>query len=47
MVVFGFVEDNTAAHTIPVLDLLGSRDEIGVAARKEIEEQVVTVSLGH
>ena len=41
------MKDDTADHTIPVLDLLGSRDKVGVAARKEIEEQVVTVSLGH
>ena len=37
LVVFGFVKNDTAAYTIPVLDLLGSRDEVGVAARKEIE----------
>ena len=44
MVAFGFVKEDTAVHTIPVLDLLGSRIEIGVAARKESEELVVTVS---
>ena len=44
LVAFGFVKDDTAAYTIPVLDLLGSRDEVGVAAWKEIEERVVTVS---
>ena len=45
LVASGFVKDDTAANTMPVLDLLGSRDELGVAARREIEEQVVTVSL--
>ena len=45
LVAFGFVKDDTAACTIPVLDLLWSRDEVGAAARKEIEERVVTVSL--
>ena len=44
LVASGFVKDDTAANTMPVLDLLGSRDELGVAARREIEEQVVTVS---
>ena len=37
LVAFGFVKEDTAAYTIPVLDLLGSRDEVGVAARKERE----------
>ena len=37
LVAFGFVKEDTAAYTIPVLDLLGSRDEVGVAARKETE----------
>ena len=45
LVAFGFVKEDAAVHTIPVLDLLGSRIEIGVAARKESEELVVTVSL--
>ena len=45
LVAFGFVKDDTAACTIPVLALLWSRDEVGAAARKEIEERVVTVSL--
>ena len=44
LVAFGFVKDDTAACTIPVLALLWSRDEVGAAARKEIEERVVTVS---
>ena len=44
LVAFGFVKEDTSDHTIPVLDLLGSRDEIGVAARKERKELVVTVS---
>ena len=43
MVASGFVKYDTTAYTIPVLDLHGSRDEIGVAARREIEEQVVSV----
>ena len=44
MVALGFVKNDTAAHAIPVLDLLGCRDELGVAARKESEELVVTVT---
>ena len=43
LVASGFVKYDTTAYTIPVLDLLGSRDEIGVAARRKIEEQVVSV----
>ena len=37
LVAFGFVKEDTAAYTNSILDLLGSRDEVGVAARKEIE----------
>jgi len=44
LVALGFVKNDTAAHAIPVLDLLGCRDELGVAARKESEELVVTVT---
>ena len=44
LVASGFVEDDTAAYTIPFLDLLGSSDKFGVAARRKIAEQVVTVS---
>ena len=44
LVALGFVKKDTADLTIPVLDLLESRDEVGAAARKEIEERVVTVS---
>ena len=44
MVALGFVKKDTADLTIPVLDLLKSRVETGVAACKESEEIVVTVS---
>jgi len=43
-VAIGFVKIDTAVHAIPVLDLLDGRDKLGVAARKESEELVVTVS---
>ena len=44
LVALGFVKKDTADLTIPVLDLLDSRVETGVAACKESEELVVTVS---
>ena len=44
LVALGFVKKDTADLTIPVLDLLKSRVETGVAACKESEEIVVTVS---
>ena len=47
LVALGFVKKDTADLTIPVLDLLKSRVETGVAACKESEEIVVTVSPQH
>jgi len=41
----GFVKFDAVVHVTPVSDLLEGRDEFGVAARKESEELVVTVSL--
>ena len=40
LVAFGFVKDDTAAYTIPVLDLLGSRDEVGVAAGRRLRSEL-------
>ena len=44
LVALGFVKNDAAVPVVPALDLLESRDKLGVAARKESEELVVTVS---